>query len=80
MNVDAPYIYVSGPIAFREHWRLTPSGSYLAHSVASGILTLVPLDAGYGLVGLPYQATVYEEHRMMLTDHESRVAQVGRAA
>jgi len=76
--VDAamPYVLVQGPIEFREHWVLTPSNNYIAHFEARGTLSLTPIDPQTNETGATYIATVREEHRAMITDHHSRVAQV----
>lgn len=76
--VDAamPYVLVQGPIEFREHWVLTPSNNYIAHFEARGRLNLTPIDPATGETGSTYLATVREEHRAMISDHHSRVAQV----
>jgi hypothetical protein len=76
VDVDFPYVYVTGPIEFREHWVLTPSNNYIAHFKAEGMLYLTPLNPGTGAMGATYTATVYEKHRAMLTDHQNKVAQV----
>ena len=69
------YLYVYGPIAFREHWVLTPSNNYLATFEASGTLALTPIDPMTGqFLGETYQATVYERHRMQITDNLTRTA------
>jgi len=76
--IDAamPYVLVQGPIEFREHWVLTPSNNYIAHFEARGTLSLTPINPETGETGSTYLATVREEHRAMITDHQNRAAQI----
>lgn len=70
------YLYVNGPIAFREQWVVTPSNNYVASFRAQGTLTIVPIDPTNGQpLAAPYTATVSERHRMQITDQVSRAAQ-----
>lgn len=68
----ADYIYVKGPVTFRQQVVLTPAGNYYSEFQALGHLDLTPVDPSTNPPtprGETYRAIVEEHHKSVVTDN-----------
>ena len=62
-------IRIDGPVSLSQRARLTAAGVYTVNFVATGSLTLTPIDPATGTAnGDPYRARILERHAGQLTD------------
>jgi hypothetical protein len=62
-------IRIDGPVSLQQRAQLTEDGTYTVNFVATGGVTIVPIDGSTGLPsGAPYRARIVERHAGHLTD------------
>jgi hypothetical protein len=68
------YLYVKGPIEFRQQVVVSANGNFISHFHASGGLDLIPVDPATGATGEPMMARVTEHDRSVVTDNVTLVS------
>lgn len=69
--ISAPgdLIHIAGPVSLAQRARMTASGEYTVNFVATGTLTVTPIDALTGKPsGEPYTARILERHSGILAE------------
>ena len=62
-------IRIDGPVSLQQRAQLTGDGTYTVNFVATGGVTIIPIDGSTGLPsGAPYRARIVERHAGHLTD------------
>jgi hypothetical protein len=62
-------IRIEGPVSLRQEARLMATGEYIVNFVATGGVTITPIDGGTGQPsGAPYRARIVERHAGLLDD------------
>jgi hypothetical protein len=71
----ADWLYVAGSLHMVHRVRTDEDGRYAARFLATGTLQVVPIDPQTGeFLGEPIEASVWEAHRSLITDHVQAAA------